>query len=275
MLFISSNVIFKSVEKNTYYYKFQNLVRRYHRLEVCGKEYIPENKSAIIAPNHSGSWDWDTFFLTFALPERWIHTLYWDKYYYAPFWGKYFVQKMKAIPLSLEKGFDEDLLVNEYFKKNKLVCIFPEGTVYPIWQRYKLGKFYPGVIHLALLGKVAVIPMAIIGVEEAAPVLAVYRNKKKKDPGHILASLPFILPFKIRIYFGEPIYYHEYYDKNLSKDELYKLAEEVREKVAGLISKYRKTHLSLQGAQRLRGESEANSEIPRKARNRLRNLNGQ
>lgn len=212
---------------------FQKFIRAYHRLEVYGVENIPKEKSAVIAANHSGAWDIDTFILsTLFAPGRWIHILYAASYYYFPVWGR-LIQAIKAIPLDLNKGLDKKLLMEEYFKKRKLVGIFPEGYTPSMWHGYRISKFYPGVIRLALWGKVPVIPTAIVGCVEAAPVLFNYRARPKM-PADIFTLLP-PLPLKIKIHFGKQVLFDKYYDKDLAKDNLYELADTVRTEIIKLL----------------------------------------
>jgi 1-acyl-sn-glycerol-3-phosphate acyltransferase len=216
---------------------FRKFIKKYHRLEVKGTENIPDG-SAIIAPNHSGAMDWDTVCLSCAL-DRWIHILYWDRYYNAPIWGD-FIRNFNVIPLSLERGLDEEmrgLLLEEYFRKGKLVGIFPEGTSATLFEGYRIGKFYPGVIRLAEFSGAPIIPTAIVGIAEAAPILfyTAVDEKGIRDPPF---APPLLFPVKIKIRFGEPIFWRS--EKKMDRNEYYKAAEEIRREVVKLVQKTRK-----------------------------------
>ena len=170
--------------------------------------------------------------------DRWIHILYWDRYYYTPVWGD-FIRNFNAIPLSLERGLDEEMksfLLEKYFNKGKLVGIFPEGTSATFFEGYRIGKFYPGVIRLAELGGAPIIPTAIVGVAEAAPLLfyAAVGVKGIRDPPF---ALPMLLPTKIKISFGEPVFWQR---RKMSKEEYYEAAEEIRREVVELVQRSRK-----------------------------------
>ncbi|HOO56912.1 MAG TPA: lysophospholipid acyltransferase family protein [bacterium] len=219
---------------------FLKLVSYYNRLEAHGLENIPRAPgSAVIAPNHSGMLDWDIVSLIAVMQRvgRWPHVLYWDKWYHMPVY-KYYVRQFRAIPLSLENGLDAELLKKEYFDEGRIVCIFPDGTINSYANRYRLGTFYPGVIRLAMMGRAPVIPTAVIGVEKAAPVFVSKPNRNPKYPDDLIGS-PVVLPFKVKVVFGEPMHFDEYFDRELTKPELFELAATVRERVAALIEENR------------------------------------
>lgn len=210
----------------------KKFIKRYHRLEISGIENITDG-SAIIAPNHAGAMDLDIICLSCVL-DRWIHILYWDKYYYFPVWGR-FIRKFNTVPLNLDKGLDEDtktLLLDEYFNKGKLVGIFPEGTTASFFEGYRIGRFYPGVIRLAEMSGAPIIPTAIVGIAEAAPLLF-YATKIKKGIRDLPVPFPFIFPLKIKICFGKPILWQR--KKKMDKEEYFKAAEKIRIEVVKLV----------------------------------------
>lgn len=87
---------------------FQKFIRAYHRLEVYGVENIPKEKSAVIAANHSGAWDIDTFILsTLFAPGRWIHILYADIF-----------TLLLPLPLKIKIHFGKQMLFDKYYDKD-------------------------------------------------------------------------------------------------------------------------------------------------------------
>ncbi|NHI91935.1 MAG: hypothetical protein EAX96_05490 [Candidatus Lokiarchaeota archaeon] len=225
---------------------FPWFVRNYNRLEVRGINNLPKKGSAIIAANHGGGLDWDNFCLMSAL-ERFktnnptrkrIWLLYWDVWSVDhPFWAPW-VQQFSPIPVNLEgKGIRWDI-ADKVVKKGELIAIMPEGHSATIKEGYRLWKFYPGVIRLHLRYEVPIIPTAIIGCIESAPMWGYDYNPKHIPPWENERILPIILPRKIIIHFGKPMNFEEYYNKKLDTNKMFELAKIVRKKVRETISIY-------------------------------------
>jgi len=115
----------------------------------------------------------------------------------------------------------------------------PEGHSASINEGYRLWKFYPGVIRLHLRYKIPIIPTAMIGFVKAVPIFSNKYNPQIKPPWEDERELLFILPYRLTVHFGNPINFHEYFNKQIDKTTLYKLANVVRQKVKKLISLYR------------------------------------
>jgi 1-acyl-sn-glycerol-3-phosphate acyltransferase len=225
---------------------FPLFVHYYNRFELRGVENLPQEGSAIIAPNHSGGLDYDNFVLMSALEQlnvpdskrRRIWLCYWD--YWAisgNLWSKW-VQKFSPIPINLEgKGIPYNL-VDRLVKRGELIAIMPEGHSAALYEGYRLWKFYPGVIKLHLRYKIPIIPTASIGFVKASPILTHRYNPEKIPPWDKELMVPFILPRKLIIHFGKPIAYEEYFNKTLTKEQLFELAQDVRAHVKTLISLY-------------------------------------
>ena len=92
------------------------------------------------------------------------------------------------------------------FDEAQLVLAFPEGTAgsgKPVKERYRLRRFAShGLIEAALQARVPVVPVAVLGAEEAAPVIT--RLRVPALPRLPLA-VPVPLPAKLKIRFLEPI----------------------------------------------------------------------
>jgi 1-acyl-sn-glycerol-3-phosphate acyltransferase len=92
------------------------------------------------------------------------------------------------------------------------VLTFPEGVkalTRSFRDRYRLRRFGHGFMHVALATGAPIVPVAVIGAEEEAPLLA--------NPGWlarligtpvapITPTIVVPLPVKYRIYFGTPLY---------------------------------------------------------------------
>src|SRR5262249_43037507 len=91
------------------------------------------------------------------------------------------------------------------------VLTFPEGVkalVKPFGERYRLRPFGHGFMHVALATRAPIVPVAVIGGEEEAPLLANVRwlaSWLKTPVGPITPTLVVPLPVRYRIYFGAPL----------------------------------------------------------------------
>ncbi len=227
---------------------FPWFVRYYNRFELQGLKNLPKKGSAIIAPNHSGGLDYDNFTLMSALdqfkssnPQRkriWL--CYWDYWSIGDNpWSKW-VQKFSPIPISLEGKGIPYKLVDKLVEKGELLAIMPEGHSAAIYEGYRLWKFYPGVIQLHLRYKIPIIPTASIGFVTTSPMITNRYKPKKVPPWDKELMVPLILPKKLIFHFGKPLMFEEYFDKEVSKNEMYELASKVRIEVKKLISNYYK-----------------------------------
>ena len=225
---------------------FRKLVHFFFRPEIIGfDENIPKKGGAIIAANHGG-FELDTYILS-CITRRWIHVLYWDYFYYDNI-SYYLVKYVKPIPVNIPHfkiapGLNINnpkhiVIMKKFFRKGHLVGIFPDGDSNTMWEGYRLHKFYPGVSKLAIGCEVPVIPTAIIGVNEGAPLL--FEVKNKGTPSLLALPLPILLPKKVIIHFGAPMYFDKFYNKEVSKAQHWKNAELIRQKVAALLKEHGK-----------------------------------
>lgn len=221
-------------------------VRHYHRLEVRGVENLPKVGSAIIAPNHSGGWDLDNFTLMSALEQfkannparKRIWLMYWDVWSVEnPIWAPW-VQKFSPVPISLRGKGIPYRMVDKLVKRGELLAIMPEGHSAALYEGYRLWKFYPGVILLHLRYKIPIIPTAMIGFVKAAPILGHQYNPNNVPPWEKEIIFPLMLPRKCIVHFGPPIEFTKYFNNDIDKATMYKLASIVRQKVRDVISTY-------------------------------------
>lgn len=201
--------------------------RFFHRLEVAGRANIPAGP-AIIAPNHAGGYDLDLLSITyFAHPTRPVTPLITQAWHYVnSAWGKYFIGA--GLPLPTRGGVRYEY-TDPYLQEGGehfpgLICIFPEGNIPTFAARFTIGKYFPGVVRLALRYRIPIIPTAMIGFAEANPILKLIPHDKAPDD---IIPFPFPLPWKLKIEFGRPISLEKYYDKALTKAEEYWIANQV------------------------------------------------
>lgn len=176
-------------------------LRDYCRLSVEGLENVPDG-AAILVANHTG-WsglDYANLFLTLydgigRTPRVAVHPSYFR------------VAKVREEATKL--GFFEVSVATSMrlLDEGGLVAFFPEaeaGNFKPIWKRYQLQSFKPGFARVALASMAPVVPVVIIGGEDASPTLGSVHFDKLDMPIPIpLSILP--LPVKWRIKFLPPI----------------------------------------------------------------------
>jgi 1-acyl-sn-glycerol-3-phosphate acyltransferase len=178
-------------------------VRAYCRLEVEGVEKIPQGPCVLVA-NHTG-WAgidyWNLFITVYddakRVPRVAIHPSYF---------------RLAALRrLADQLGFFEVSVAKstEILDKGGIVTFFPEaeeGNFKPVWKRYRLQPFKPGFARVALATEAPIVPVVIVGGEDANPSLG--RFKAMEDLLHAPVPIPLNLipfPVKWRIAFLDPI----------------------------------------------------------------------
>lgn len=180
------------------------LMDDYFRLDITGWEHIPAEGPAVVVANHSGAWGLDAFILAKALARhlgRPVHVPAAPATFRFPVIGSY-ARKNGAIPLDPTLGL-------EHLNAGELVGVFPEGIAglkKPFRERYRLRPFSPGFAATAVRAGAPVVPVSVIGAEEACPRFGEVPALAR------LFGLPFFplttafpLPSKWLITVGEPI----------------------------------------------------------------------
>ena len=225
------------------------LYDRYFRVRTLGMSRIPDEGPALLVANHSGTVALDAVILQYAVAtehpqRRAVRNVAADLVFRLPFVG----------PLARKTGnvlaHDEDAL--QLIKRGELVGIFPEGYkgVGKGWsERYKLQRFgRGGFIETALRTKAPIIPVAIVGAEEAYPMIG---NAKLLARAFGLPYFPITptfpwlgplgaVPFPSRwvIEFGEPIRMDEYPDDAADDKMLvFDLSDGIRDTIQQMLYK--------------------------------------
>lgn len=221
--------------------------RRYFRVHTEGIDNVPSEGRAVVVGNHSGSIPLDGLMLRTALrtdhpASRDLRWLAEDFLFYLPFAGV-FMNRAGAVRACQENA--ERLLT-----RDNLIAVFPEGVqgIRKLFRdRYRLQRFgRGGYIRLCLRTRAPLIPCAIIGGEEASPLL--YRFDTLAD----LLRIPYLpvtptfpalgalglvpAPTKWRIKFGEPISFDNYGPEAADDDLLVgRLSERVRTTIQSML----------------------------------------
>jgi len=191
-------------------------MHRYSRVEIEGIEHVPRG-AAVVAANHTGWTGLDFSNLFVTLHDglgRTVRTAVHPAFFRAPVVGT-LASKLGFFEVSVQES-------TEILDEGGLVLFFPEaeeGNFKPIWRRYKLEPFKPGFARVALAAKVPIVPVVIVGGEEANPSL--FRIERFKDTLGLSLPVPlnlFPFPVKWRIKFCEPIDVTKYLGQESSVD---------------------------------------------------------
>jgi 1-acyl-sn-glycerol-3-phosphate acyltransferase len=219
--------------------------RYWFRVEQEGIENVPAEGGALIVSNHSGALPPDAPMIMQAIRNE--HPASRPLYMLGENWFKgYPGVGMLANKLGLVSAHPANAqrLLGE---EGRLVLVFPEGQkgsrkLY--WQRYRLRRFgRGGFVKTALRANVPIVPVAVIGAEEAMPIFAhvpvlqrltglIYFPINHAFPHLGLAAGLMYLPAKFKIRFLEPISFERYGPEDADDLELVQsLAEQVRERI--------------------------------------------
>jgi 1-acyl-sn-glycerol-3-phosphate acyltransferase len=197
--------------------------RYWFRVEAEGIEHVPTSGGALLVSNHSGALPPDAPMIMQAIRNeapapRPLYMLgeHWFKGY--PGVGM-ITNKIGLVPAHPANA--QRLLRDE----GRLAIVFPEGqkgSRKVLWQRYKLRRFgRGGFVRTALRAGVPIVPIALVGAEEAMPIFAhmrfaqrlsglIYFPANHAFPHFGLAAAAMYLPAKFRIRFLEPVDLSQY-----------------------------------------------------------------
>jgi len=216
--------------------------RNWFRVEVDGIENVPSAGGALLVSNHSGALPPDAPMIMRAIRHehahpRPLHMLgeNWFKGYPGIGMLANKIGLVGAHPANAQR-----LLADE----GRLVLVFPEGQkgsrkLY--WQRYRLRRFgRGGFVRTAMRAGVPIVPIAVMGAEEAMPIFAhvpllerltglIYFPINHAFPHFGLAAGLMYLPAKFKIRFLEPVDLSAYGPEDAADIALVgKLSERIR-----------------------------------------------
>ncbi len=154
------------------------------------------------------------------------------------FW---FLTRATAVPAE-KVGFVEATTANGLMqlRKNNLVILFPEGeqgNFKPTAKRYRLQEFKRGFVRMALEQQCPIIPVLIIGAEEAHINLAQLGLPKFLGGATIPLPLNIIpLPTKWTIKFLPPIHLPHNPEARDDRELVFEITEEIRETMQRALS---------------------------------------
>jgi 1-acyl-sn-glycerol-3-phosphate acyltransferase len=197
--------------------------RYWFRVEVEGIEHLPTAGGALVASNHSGALPPDAPMIMQAIRNE--HPNPRPLYMLGEHWfkGSPGVGMLaNQIGLVAAHPANAHRLLHD---EGRLVLVFPEGQKGSrklFWQRYKLRRFgRGGFVKTAIRAGVPIVPVAVMGAEEAMPIFAhvpllqritglIYFPINHAFPHFGLLAGAMYLPAKFRIRFLEPVRFERY-----------------------------------------------------------------
>jgi 1-acyl-sn-glycerol-3-phosphate acyltransferase len=197
---------------------YEFLYRVWFRCEVEGIEHVPAQGGALLVSNHAGALPPDAPMIAKAIKEehprpRPLHLTV--EHFFKGYPGfSMLLPKIGAVPA--HPANVHRLLLDE----QQLVLVFPEGrkgTEKLYKDRYQLQRFgRGGFVEAAMRARAPLVPVAVVGAEEAAPVFAQLRLLQRLTgllyvpltptfPHFGIAGMASYLPAKFRIRFLEPV----------------------------------------------------------------------
>jgi 1-acyl-sn-glycerol-3-phosphate acyltransferase len=218
-------------------YLLEFFYRYWFRCDVEGVENIPATGGALLVSNHSGALPPDAAMIAKAIKE--------EHAYPRPLniTVEHFFKGYPGFSMLLPKiGCVAAHPANVHrllFDEEELVLVFPEGrkgTEKLYKDRYKLRRFgRGGFVEAAMRARAPIVPVCVVGAEEAAPIFA-HINVLQKLTGLLYTPLSPIfpgtlfLPAKFRLRFLEPIEFDED-GMHLDKSLVQTVSQEIRARI--------------------------------------------
>jgi len=224
------------------------LYSRWFRVETRGLDNVPSRGPALLVANHAGTLPYDSAMIVHAIrrdhpARRDVRPLVEDAVFHLPYLGP-LINRIGGVRADPENA--ERLLT-----RGELVAVFPEGVkgMGKLWrERYRLQRFgRGGFVKLALRTGAPIIPVAVVGAEEALPMLGKVTWFAKSIGLPYVPVTPLFpwlgplglvpLPSKWHLRFGEPIELGKEYTAEAADDRLLvnRLADAIRGQIQQMV----------------------------------------
>lgn len=176
-----------------------------YRVEVIGKENIPDSGPLILCANHNG--ELDMFFIGYKI-KRLVRYMAKEELFRNPLLGR-IIRWLGAFPVKRGKADVEAIKTSlRLLENNEVLGIFPEGTRMKK-KDAKTVRIKPGVALIAQKSGAPIIPVAVSGQYK---------------------------PFsKIKVVFGKPFSIDLDKDKKYTNNELVEISEGIMKRVYSLL----------------------------------------
>jgi 1-acyl-sn-glycerol-3-phosphate acyltransferase len=227
------------------------LYRYWFRVRSEGHEHIPRRGGAILVANHGGLLPFDG---AMALADALLHTD--PPRVLRPLVAR-FVRDLPVLR-DFYAGTGPVIGTRDNFRtlldRRELVMVFPEGVAgikKTLPDRYRLQHFHCGFVEEAVRYRVPVIPVAIIGPDDQAPILYDVKSIARflgLPTFPITPTFPWLgplglLPYPVgyRIVYGEPLALHTHLPREAAGDRprMEEMAARIRETVQHLVDRNR------------------------------------
>jgi 1-acyl-sn-glycerol-3-phosphate acyltransferase len=230
---------------------YEPIYSRWFRSEWEGLEKIPREGGALLVANHAGAIPSDAPVIMHGI----------EKELERPVYGlaDYFFRTLPVVgTLWARSGGVSARPANAYRllkEQHQLALVFPEGTKGPsksFTDRYQLRRFgRGGFVEIAMRAGVPVIPIAVVGSEEAMPVLLRLPTLAKAlgvpyvpITANLIAFGPLgvVMPFpaKIKLHVLDPVHFdvpadQERYSKSRIMEESERIRSQLQEAVYDML----------------------------------------
>jgi len=190
-------------------------MRVYHRMQIDGREHLPNGGSYVLVCNHTSHLD--TLSMLCAVPLNWIHRTFpaaaADYFFSSLPRSAVSAILINALPFDRKLKGGESLAVCSRLlaNKNNVLIIFPEGTR---TSNGEMSRFRSGIGRLVVGTDIPVIPCYLDGGLEALP-------KGKALPR----------PYKLKLKIGSP---RSYGNLDKSTESVRHICQELEQSVAAL-----------------------------------------
>jgi 1-acyl-sn-glycerol-3-phosphate acyltransferase len=229
--------------------------RYWFRAEVEGIENVPATGGALLVANHGGALPPDAAIIAKAIREEHPHPRPVNitvEHFFKGYPGfSMLIPKIGGVPA--HPANVQRLLYDE----EQLVLVFPEGrkaTEKLYKDRYRLRRFgRGGFVEAAMRARAPIVPVCVVGAEEAAPVFAqiglmrrltglLYFPITPTFPHFGLLGMLGYLPAKFKIRFLEPVRFDEEglnQDKALVQTVAHDVRARIQEELWDMLAKRR------------------------------------
>ena len=225
------------------------MYRYWFRCEVEGIENVPASGGAMLVSNHSGALPPDAPMIAKAIKEEHPHPRPVNitvEHFFKGYPG--FSMLIPKIGCVAAHPANVHRLL---FDEQELVLVFPEGrkgTEKLYKNRYRLRRF-GGFVEAAMRARAPIVPVCVVGAEEAAPIFAhltplqkltglIYAPLTPTFPHFGLLGMLGYLPAKFRIRFLEPIQFDDpglYEDKSLVQTVAHDVRARIQENLFDML----------------------------------------